>query len=140
MRHRPRQGDHPRQTRSAAAARLRAKEPALLPGRDKQDLAVLHRLRAAGLLHPDVTGYHASPGDEPLLWAPDLVAWSFRRDLALGDSQWFTPYETVATVLHARTGLAVKEATPICRSQVRGSSQRPAPYRAGNQLLLRPQV
>jgi hypothetical protein len=101
------------------------------PDGDKQDLAVLHRLRAARLLHPQVTGYHASPGDEPLLWAPDLVAWSFRRDLAIGDSQWFTPYETVATVLHARTGLAVKRSNPHLPQPSPGVQPTTGPLQGG---------
>lgn len=101
------------------------------PDGDKQDLAVLHRLRAAGLLHPQVTGYHASPGDEPLLWAPDLVAWSFRRDLAIGDSQWFTPYEGVATLLHARTGLAVKRSNPHLPQPSPGVQPTTGPIQGG---------
>lgn len=105
------------------------------PDGDKQDLQALHRLRSAGVLNANVTGYHASPGDEPLLWAPDLVGWSLRRDFAVGDSQWFEPYEGVATVLHARTGLAVKGSNPHLPQPSPGVQPTTGPSRGGQSAV-----
>lgn len=49
---------------------------------DKQDAAVLKEARAAVCRPDDLYFGHRKPAEEPLLWIPDVVAWSYGRDAA----------------------------------------------------------
>lgn len=70
------------------------------------------RLRKAGLLDRRVSVEAVSPRDEHLLWAADLSSWSFYDQIARAEGAWFKPLAPVTTVLHARTGMAVKGSNP----------------------------
>lgn len=70
------------------------------PSGDRDDKETIARLRSAGMIDRQTTVHHTSPGREPLLWAPDLSAWAFRRHVALDDDRWFKPLESISTVVH----------------------------------------
>jgi hypothetical protein len=82
------------------------------------DQATLHSLRKARDIYKDVSLYHASMRDEPLLWAADLAAWSTYRVLAVDDTRWIDPLRDVLTFLDARTGTPI----PLARSNRPGRS------------------
>jgi hypothetical protein len=83
------------------------------PGGDADDARVVRRLRSAGSIDRAVHVHHTSPGKEPLLWAADLSVWAFRRNLAVGDRQWFEPLEGISTVLHVDgADVSVKRSNP----------------------------
>lgn len=84
---------------------------AAYPGGNKKDQDVA-RLRHAGLLHRSVVVESISPWDEKLLWAADLASWSHYHHVARDEGTWFKPLKPVTTVLHARTGKAVKGSNP----------------------------
>lgn len=48
----------------------------VIPGADKSDQDIIHRLRSAGIINENVQMQHSGPGREPLLWAPDVAGWS----------------------------------------------------------------
>jgi hypothetical protein len=83
------------------------------PGGDADDARVVRRLRSAGSIDRAVHVHHTSPAREPLLWAADLSVWAFRRNLAVGDRQWFEPLEGISTVLHVDgADVSVKRSNP----------------------------
>jgi hypothetical protein len=83
------------------------------PGGDADDARVIRQLRSAGSIDRAVHVHHTSPGKEPLLWAADLSVWAFRRNLAVGDRQWFEPLEGISTVLHVDgADVSVKRSNP----------------------------
>lgn len=83
------------------------------PGGDNADAQVIKRMRSAGVLDRTVNIHHTSPGKEPLLWAADLSAWAYRRQIAVGDTKWFEPLEDISTVLHVNgTDVSVKRSNP----------------------------
>lgn len=57
----------------------------------KADHATFRRLRSDGKIPDSFFVYEGSPGTEPLLWAPDVMAWATRRSIALDDHQWLAP-------------------------------------------------
>lgn len=86
-----------------SAARLlvmESRNPRAYPTGDRDDQRTIARLRSAGMIDRQTTVHHTSPGREPLLWAPDLSAWAFRRHVALDDDRWFAPLKSISTVLH----------------------------------------
>jgi hypothetical protein len=83
------------------------------PGGDADDARVIRQLRSAGSIDRAVHVHHTSPGKEPLLWAADLSVWAFRRNLAVGDKQWFEPLQGISTVLHVDgADVSVKRSNP----------------------------
>lgn len=83
------------------------------PGGDVDDAHVIKQLRSAGSIDRNVNVHHTSPGREPLLWAADLSVWAFRRNLAVGDKQWFEPLQGISTVLHVDgADVSVKRSNP----------------------------
>jgi hypothetical protein len=83
------------------------------PGGDADDARVIRQLRSAGSIDRAVHVHHTSPGKEPLLWAADLSVWAFRRNLAVGDKQWFEPLQGISTVLHVDgADVTVKRSNP----------------------------
>jgi hypothetical protein len=83
------------------------------PGGDADDARVIRQLRSAGSIDRAVHVHHTSPGKEPLLWAADLSVWAFRRNLAVGDGQWFEPLQGISTVLHVDgADVSVKRSNP----------------------------
>ncbi|MFE5837292.1 hypothetical protein [Arthrobacter sp. NPDC056493] len=83
------------------------------PGGDADDTRVIRQLRSAGSIDRAVHVHHTSPGKEPLLWAADLSVWAFRRNLAVGDKQWFEPLQGISTVLHVDgADVSVKRSNP----------------------------
>lgn len=84
-----------------------------VPGGDKFDQDVVHRLRIGGLIDRAVRLEHSGPGIEPLLWAPDVAGWSYRRELAVSDNQWFNHIRETTVQLHAQgANVAVKRNNP----------------------------
>lgn len=63
------------------------------------DAALFTLLKRHEFLPRDVRAFPAHPGIEPLLWASDLMAWSMRRSLALGDNRWINPLRSSLEVL-----------------------------------------
>jgi len=83
------------------------------PGGDADDSRVIKQLRSAGTVDRHVHVHHTSPAKEPLLWAADLSVWAFRRNLAVGDKQWFEPLQDISTVLHVDgADVSVKRSNP----------------------------
>lgn len=114
---------------------MEARHAQKVPGGDKADQQTLHRLRAAGLIDPETQAYHASPGKEPLLWAPDLTAWSYRRELAVNDTSWFEPVRGISTELYVNgADVSVKRNSPRLPQQGQGARQ--ATYPMGNQSVV----
>ncbi|WP_284762071.1 hypothetical protein [Arthrobacter sp. efr-133-R2A-63] len=101
------------------------------PGGNARDHEVFARLRNAGLLHRSVVIESISPWDEKLLWAADLSSWSFYHQLARSEGTWFKPLAPVTTVLHARTGLAVKGSNPHLPQQGPGVQPTVSAQRGG---------
>ncbi|MFB0839991.1 hypothetical protein ACETK3_18550 [Arthrobacter sp. E44] len=101
------------------------------PGGNKRDHDVLTRLKSAGLVHRSVTVESISPWDEKLLWAADLSSWSFYHRLARSDETWFAPLKPVTTVLHARTGMALKGSNPHLPQQGPGVQPTVGTQRGG---------
>ncbi|MDO5668852.1 MAG: hypothetical protein Q4G50_02490 [Corynebacterium sp.] len=58
---------------------------------DNRDRRDFKELRASKRIPTYIQHLHASPSDENLLWAPDIVAFAYRRGLTHRDdsSQWF---------------------------------------------------
>lgn len=91
------------------------------PGGDQHDAATIRALRHTGTIDRAVTAYHASPTYEPLLWAPDLAGWAFRRRAAVDDRTWFSPLEDITTVLRVDgADLAVNRSNPHLPQQSPG--------------------
>ncbi|WP_394163559.1 hypothetical protein [Galactobacter valiniphilus] len=65
------------------------------PGRARKDRNLIGALRHNGLVPDGTTMQHGHPGEEQLLWVPDLVAYTFRRHMALGEDEWFPRFENV---------------------------------------------
>jgi hypothetical protein len=83
------------------------------PGGDADDAHVIRHLRSAGSIDRAVHVHHTSPGKEPLLWAADLSVWAFRRNVAVGDKQWFEPLQGISTVLHVDgADVSIKRSNP----------------------------
>lgn len=61
------------------------------PAANRHDRFTFGDLRRAGMLHRDVTEYHARPSAEPLLGLPDLLAWAYRQRITRNDGSWFAP-------------------------------------------------
>ncbi|MDJ0458619.1 hypothetical protein PUN71_015550 [Arthrobacter sp. NQ7] len=94
------------------------------PGGDADDARVIKQLRSAGTVHRHVHVHHTSPAKEPLLWAADLSVWAFRRNLAVGDKQWFAPLQDISTVLHVDgADVSVKRSNPHLPQQSPGAQQ-----------------
>jgi len=94
------------------------------PGGDADDAHVIKQLRSAGSIDRHVHVHHTSPGREPLLWAADLSVWAFRRNLAVGDKQWFEPLQGISTVLHVDgADVSVKRSNPHLPQQSPGVQQ-----------------
>ena len=92
------------------------------PGLNKIDQDTVHRLRSAGIIDENVQLQHSGPGKEPLLWTPDVAAWSYRRELAIGDSQWFNRIRETTIQLHAHgINVAVKRNGPLLPQQSPGA-------------------
>lgn len=92
---------------------LEARNAKVHPGGDADDARVVAQLRSGGVIDRAVTTHHTSPGREPLLWAADLSVWAFRRNLAVGDKQWFEPLQPISTVLHVDgADVSVKRSNP----------------------------
>lgn len=79
---------------------------------NEADRRTMDRLREAGNIDRHVGLYHGRMGQEPVLWAADLVSWSVYRNLAVDDGRWIEPLRDVLTVLDARTGTAVDMKQP----------------------------
>lgn len=60
----------------------------------KVDQATFRRLRSDGTIPDSFFVYEGSPAGEPLLWAPDVMAWATRRSIALDDHQWLAPVKS----------------------------------------------
>ncbi|MCZ2403557.1 hypothetical protein IV498_10280 [Paenarthrobacter sp. Z7-10] len=83
------------------------------PHGDRDDNRVLTRLSESNAIDPSTRFHHTSPGKEPLLWAADLSVWAFRRQVAVGDNDWFAPLEDISTVLHVDgPDVSVKRSNP----------------------------
>ena len=94
------------------------------PGGDADDARVIKQLRSAGTVDRHVHVHHTSPAKEPLLWAADLSVWAFRRNLAVGDKQWFEPLQDISTVLHVDgADVSVKRSNPHLPQQSPGVQQ-----------------
>jgi len=52
------------------------------------------KIDRAFLIHPE------SPANEPLLWAPDVVAWSYRQSFLGRDASYFAPLKKQTQVLY----------------------------------------
>src|SRR6476661_4792744 len=94
------------------------------PGGDADDSRVIKQLRSAGTVDRHVHVHHTSPAKEPLLWAADLSVWAFRRNLAVGDKQWFEPLQDISTVLRVDgADVSVKRSNPHLPQQSPGVQQ-----------------
>lgn len=101
------------------------------PGGDADDARVIKQLRSAGTVDRHVHVHHTSPAKEPLLWAADLSVWAFRRNLAVGDKQWFEPLQDISTVLHVDgADVSVKRSNPHLPQQSPGV-QRAVSHESG---------
>ncbi|KHL01746.1 hypothetical protein [Sinomonas humi] len=98
-----------------------SREPKIAHG-NKIDQDTIHRLRTTGIIDENVQLQHSGPGREPLLWTPDLAAWAYRRELAIGDGSWFNHIRETTIQLHAHgTDLAVKRNSPHLPQQGPGA-------------------
>lgn len=68
------------------------------PGRSVADRRLVGALRHNGILPDGARLEHAHPGEEQFLWVPDLVAYTFRRHMALAEDDWFPRLENVRTI------------------------------------------
>ncbi|WP_442546107.1 hypothetical protein ACSBOX_21490 (plasmid) [Arthrobacter sp. KN11-1C] len=94
----------------------------VIPGANKTDKDTIHRLRSAGIINENVQIQHSGPGREPLLWAPDVAGWSYRRELAVGDSKWFSQIRDVAVQLHVHgADVSLKRNSPHMPQQNPGA-------------------
>ena len=98
-----------------------SREPKI-PHANKLDQDTMHRLRSTGIIDENVQLQHSGPGKEPLLWTPDVAAWSYRRELAIGDAQWFNHIRDTTIQLHAHgADVAVKRNSPHLPQQGPGA-------------------
>jgi hypothetical protein len=103
---------------------VESRKATVYPGGDAEDARAVRLLRSSGAVDRAVHVHHTSPGKEPLLWAPDLSVWAFRRNLAVGDRQWFAPLEGISTVLHVDgADVSVKRSNPHLPQQGPGVQQ-----------------
>lgn len=56
---------------------------------ENADHRLIREMRAAGKLDRYFKIHAESPANEPLLWSPDLVAWSFRQEFLGRTSEYF---------------------------------------------------
>lgn len=92
------------------------------PQANSRDQDTIHRLRSTGIIDENVQLHHSGPGKEPLLWTPDLAAWSYRRELAVGDTLWFDRIRETTIQLHAHgMEAAVKRNNPHLPQQSPGA-------------------
>lgn len=61
------------------------------PELNNRDLKVVDSLRSRGEIARDVAFTHGRMGQEPLLWAADVMSWSVRRNIALDDPRFIQP-------------------------------------------------
>ncbi|WP_105567780.1 hypothetical protein [Microbacterium halophytorum] len=99
-------GGGPHATRTIVAE---IRRPGAEQARDDENITRLFR---AGVLSDGVRLHMVSPNQEPLLWAPDVVAWALRRLLALGDGQWFSPLRTACTLFESGSGRRIMVGVP----------------------------
>jgi hypothetical protein len=92
-----------------SASRLLVADHSTDPDVERDDMDLMADLRSRGLVPRETVFVHGHPGDEPLLWAPDLAAWALRRSLALNDSRWIGALGGTMPVVDARSGLIVPE-------------------------------
>ncbi|GAP61408.1 hypothetical protein AHiyo1_51080 [Arthrobacter sp. Hiyo1] len=103
---------------------VESRKATVYPGGDAADAHAVKLLRGSGVIDRAVHIHHTSPSREPLLWAPDLSVWAFRRNLAVADKQWFAPLEGVSTVLHVNgADVSVKRSNPHLPQQGPGVQQ-----------------
>jgi hypothetical protein len=90
---------------------------------NRDDQRTVSQLRSVGDINPNVALYHGRMGQEPLLWAADVVSWSAYRNLAIDDGRWIEPLRDVLTVLDARTGRPVDMKQPQAAAATPGAQQ-----------------
>lgn len=96
---------------SQAGVRLVVLERRRTQAERNADSALIRRLvvsQRAGR----VEAVQATPSAEELLWAPDVVGWAMRRDLATGDPVWFDTVESCVQVVHACDGFRLNAKRP----------------------------
>src|SRR5699024_2275570 len=76
------------------------------PELNNRDLKVVNSLRSRGEIARDVSFTHGRMGQEPLLWAADVMSWSVRRNIALDDQRFIQPTldEGKLTLINAMDG------------------------------------
>lgn len=76
------------------------------PELNNRDLKVVNSLRSRGEIARDVSFTHGRMGQEPLLWAADVMSWSVRRNIALDDPRFVQPTldEGKLTLINAMDG------------------------------------
>lgn len=94
---------------------------------NRADRQTIARLKTAKDLPRAVRLYHGRMGEEPVLWAADVVAWASRRAIALDDTRWLALLDPVLTVLDARTGDPLKMQQPQAAVATPGVQQPDAP-------------
>lgn len=67
-------------------------------GRAHADKQLIGAMAHSHILPEGTSLQHGHPGQEQLLWVPDLVAYTFRRHMALAEDDWFPRLENVRTI------------------------------------------
>lgn len=97
------------------------------PQADRNDIKALSRVMAEGILPQRFSMVHASPSDEKLLIMADILSWSFRRELAVGDKEYFGPLRASTKVIDTTSGKPVNESTPHMPQQNPGGQRTVGP-------------
>ncbi|MDJ1371639.1 DUF3800 domain-containing protein [Gulosibacter molinativorax] len=94
------------------------------------DERTVKQLRKAGHIGRNDRVFWASPADEQLLWAPDIVSYALYRQLTVGGGEYLTRalHSRIKTVtvdgMHGREEAAEVRAAPACRSTQGGGHIR----------------
>ena len=94
------------------------------PRADGADQRLAALLRGTAAIPPRTLLRHSDDKLEPLLGAPDVVAWATRRLLAVDDRQWFDHIADVTTLLDARTNTPVNLPQLLAQLQPTTPAQR----------------